>query len=203
VSRRSWANTLKLWPLCGGGRGVSRRYSAKTVGGTPMRGSWPGVVGGLVVAALGAAGLIRGAVSLASDSGVSAAGPIVVTNAYVRAPVPPTKTAAAYLTVTNTSGTDDRLLDVQTGAGATARLHTVGADGAMHAVASVVIPAHGSLVLSIGKGHVMIGQLFGTLQVGQTVDLELDFQNAGQIDVVAPVTAPGSPVPSTHSGAHS
>jgi copper(I)-binding protein len=162
------------------------------------------VVGGFVVAALGAAGLIRGAVSLASDSGtVSAAGPIVVTNAYVRAPVPPTKTAAAYFTVTNTTGTDDRLLGVVTGAGATAVLHTVAAGGSMHAVASAVIPAHGSLVLSTGKGHVMIGGLFGTLEAGQTVDLELDFANAGPIDVVAPVLAPGSPVPSTHSGAHS
>ena len=174
-----------------------------------MRLPWPAVASGVVVAALGAAGLIRGAVpqSLASDSGSpSTAGPIVVTNAYVRPPVPPTKTAAAYFTVYNTTSRPDRLLDVQTGAGATAVLHTIDARGNMIAApAGVGIPAHGSLVLSTGKGHVMIGQLFGTLLPGQTVDLELDFQNAGPINVVAKVIALGAPAPggASPSGAHS
>jgi hypothetical protein len=167
------------------------------------------VAAGAVVAALGAAGLIRGAVpqSLASNSGApSTAGPIVVTNAYVRPPVPPTKTAAAYFTVYNTTGTPDRLLDVVTGAGATAVLHTTDSKGNMVAAPNgAVIPAHGTLVLSTGKGHVMIGQLFGTLKAGETVDLALDFQRAGTINVVANVIAVGAPAPggAAPSGAHS
>ncbi len=47
-----------------------------------------------------------------------------------------------------------------------------------------VIPAHGSLVLSTGKGHVMISSLFGQLKPGQNVNLELTFANAG------PITSP-------------
>jgi copper(I)-binding protein len=169
---------------------------------------WPAVAGGVLVASLGAAGLIRGAVpqSLASDSGAPAAGPIVVTNAYVRPPVAPNDTAAAYFTVYNTTSTPDRLLDVITGAGATAVLHTTNSTGAMVAAPNgAVIPAHGTLVLSTGKGHVMIGQLFGTLKPGQTVDLALDFQRAGTIDVVADVIAVGAPAPggASPSGAHS
>jgi copper(I)-binding protein len=164
-----------------------------------MRLPWPAVLGGTLVAALGAAGLIRGAMpqSAASTASIqSAAGPIVVTNAYVRAPVPPTPTAAAYFTVYNTTGTADRLLSVQTGAGATAELHTTGANGSMSVAANgAVIPAHGSLVLSTGNGHVMIEHLFGKLAAGQTVNLELQFQNAGPIDVVAPVIAVGAPAP--------
>jgi copper(I)-binding protein len=166
---------------------------------------WPAVAGGALVVALGAAGLIRGAVpqSLASDSGPSAAGPIVVTGAYVRAPVPPTKIAAAYFTVYNTTGTDDRLLQIQTGAGATSVLHIVNKDGSMSAVTNVVIPAHGSLVLSTGKAHVMIEQLFGTLAPGQIVNIALEFDHAGTIDVTAPVLAVGAPVPgAAHSGGH-
>jgi copper(I)-binding protein len=174
-----------------------------------MRLPWPAVAGGMVIAAVGAAGLIRGAVpqSVAAGPSASAAGPIAVTNAYVRPPVPPNKTAAAYFTVYNTTSSADRLLDVVTGAGATAVLHTIGRNGQM-AVApnGVVVPAHGSLVLSTSRGHVMIGQLFGTLKPGQSVDLELDFQNAGPINVVATVIAVGAPAPGTSpspSGAHS
>jgi copper(I)-binding protein len=126
----------------------------------------------------------------------SAAGPIVVTGAYVRAPVPPTQIAAAYFTVYNTSNADDRLSDVQTGAGADSVLHTVAPDGSMSAAANgALIPAHGRLVLSTGKAHVMIEHLFGKLVAGQTVNLELDFQKAGSIDVVAPVIAVGAPAP--------
>ena len=175
-----------------------------------MRVPWPAVAGGVVIAAVGAAGLIRGAVPqsvAAGPSASSSAGPIVVTNAYVRPPVPPNKTAAAYFTVYNTTGLADRLLDVISGAGATSVLHTYNSKGQMVVQPNgVVVPAHGSLVLSTGRGHVMIGQLFGTLRPGQSVNLELDFQNAGSINVVATVIAVGAPAPGTSaspSGAHS
>ena len=65
----------------------------------------------------------------------------------------------------------------------------------------MVIPAHGSLVLSTGKGHVMIEQLFGTLLPGQNVDLELVFAKAGPIDVSAAVIALGAPAPDGSSAA--
>jgi copper(I)-binding protein len=170
-----------------------------------MRLPWPAVLGGVAVAALGAAGLIRGAMPQSVASiGPSAAGPIVVTGAYVRAPVPPTQIAAAYFTVYNTTGTADRLTGVQTGAGATAELHRVNADGSMSASPrGAVIPAHGSLVLSTGKAHVMIEQLFGKVVAGQTVNIELDFQNAGSIDLVAPVIGIGQQPPTAGTAAPS
>ena len=175
-----------------------------------MRLPWGAVAGAVVVAALGAVGLVRGAMPESSAAGPSAApNPIVVSGAYVRAPVPPTKVAAAYFTVRNTTGTPDRLTGVVTGAGASAVLHTVAPDGSMSAAANgALIPAHGSLVLSTGKGHVMIEQLFGRLVAGQHVNIELDFSNAGPIDVVAPVIAVGAPAPTgptapSSSGAHS
>jgi copper(I)-binding protein len=167
---------------------------------------WPAVLGGAVVAALGAAGLVRGAMPqpVVAAPSQSAAGPIVVTGAYVRAPVPPSRTAAAYFTVYDTTGTPDRLLDVQTGAGASAVLHTIAPNGSMVAAPDgVVIPAHGRLVLTTGKGHVMIEGVYGTLRPGQTVNLELDFANAGPIDVAAPVIAVGAPAPTaTATGGH-
>ena len=162
------------------------------------------LVAGMAVAVLGAAGLIRGAVPLGvpSGGGTSGSAPIVVTGAYVREPAPPTDAAAAYFTVYNTTGTADRLLSVVTGAGQTSVLHTL-VNGQMNpAPDGAVIPAHGTLVLSTGTGHVMIEKLFGPLKPGQSVNLALTFAGAGTIDVSAPVIALGAPAPTgANSGA--
>jgi len=158
-----------------------------------MKLSWPGVTVGVLIAAVGTAGLIRGASPQATaTAGDTGAAPIVVSDAFVRPPVPPTQLAAAYFTVYNTTDQDDTLLSVVTGAGATAELHKE-VNGVMTAISGgVVVPAHGSLVLSVGKGHVMIGDLFGPLKAGQIVNIELTFANAGPVDVAAPVRPFGS-----------
>jgi copper(I)-binding protein len=131
----------------------------------------------------------------AGATGNTGADPIVVTDAFVRPPVPPSPYAAAYFTVYNTTSVPDSLVSVSTGAGATAVVHVL-VDGQMTAVTGgVTIPAHGSLVLSVSKGHVMIGDLFGPLKAGQTVNLELTFANAGPVNVVAPVIPLGAPTP--------
>jgi copper(I)-binding protein len=158
-----------------------------------MKLSWPGMAVGLLIAAVGTAGLVRGATGQATASaGDTGAAPIVVADAFVRPPVPPTQLAAAYFTVYNTTNQDDTLLSVVTGAGATAELHKE-VNGVMTAISGgVVVPAHGSLVLSVGKGHVMIGDLFGPLKAGQIVNIELTFANAGPVDVAAPVRPFGS-----------
>jgi copper(I)-binding protein len=165
---------------------------------------WPAALAGTLLAAVGAAGLIRAAVPPAPASGnPSAAGAIVVTNAYVREPAPPTDEAAAYFTVFNTTGKDDTLLSVTSGAGATSTLHTLVRGVMTPAANGARVPAHGSLVLSTGTGHVMIQQLFGKLLPGQSVNLELSFTTAGPIDVAAKVIALGAPPPTGSSAATS
>ncbi|WP_375496546.1 copper chaperone PCu(A)C [uncultured Jatrophihabitans sp.] len=161
-----------------------------------MKVSAAAVASATVVAVLGAAGLILGQTSAGSAT-TTGPGRVSVVDAYVRAPVPPTKLAAGYFTVYNTTAKPDRLLNVQTGAGATATLHVVGANGDMSAMSAngVEVPAHGTFTLSTGRSHVMIGQLFGPVVAGQTVDMTVQFQNAGTINVVAPVIAVGAPVP--------
>ena len=168
-----------------------------------MRFSPAAIAGGTLVVALGAAGLIRGAMPQSPASAASSSGPgtISVVGAYVVAPVPPVKLAAGYFTVYNTTSADDELQSVQTGAGSTAQLHVV-VGGVMSAVAGgVTIPAHGSLALSVGKGHIMIGGLFGPLKPGQTVDMELQFRTAGTVEVTAPVVKVGSGPPKATSTA--
>ena len=143
------------------------------------------------VAVVGFAGLIRGAVPQAVSGGLGGAAtdPIVVSGAYVREPASP-DVAAAYFTVYNTMGTDDTLISVASGAGESAAVMTEDASGGMQeSAAGLRIPAHSSVTLKPGKGHVMIEHLVGTLRPGQYVNLELDFANAGPVNVSAPVIA--------------
>jgi copper(I)-binding protein len=161
-----------------------------------MRIPLPAVSAGALVAAVGAAGLTRGAVPPATPTGgtTTASAPIVVSNAYVRQPAPGTDSAGAYFTVYNTTAKPDQLQSVSTGAGAVAVVYaTVG--GVVRAGVQAVVPARGGLVLASGKGEVLIEQLFDKLLPGQTVNLELTFVNAGPIDITAPVIARGAPAP--------
>jgi copper(I)-binding protein len=149
-----------------------------------------------VVAVLGMAGLIRGAVPQVTGSGLGGAAtdPIVVSGAYVREPASP-DVAAAYFTVYNTTGTDDTLTSVATGAGEDATVMSED-NGAMRELpGGLRIPAHSSVTLSPGKGHVMIEHLLGPLRPGQYVNLQLTFANAGPVNVSAPVIAIRAPAP--------
>jgi copper(I)-binding protein len=142
-----------------------------------------------IVTIAGVAGLARGATpqSVAGGTGTSESPAIVVTGAYVPLPASP-DVAAAYFTVYNTTAGPDTLVSAATGAGEESVLH-LESNGSMVDTPSggVVIPAHGMVAFKPTTGHVMIEKLIGTLAVGQTVDLDLTFANAGQVVVSAPV----------------
>lgn len=153
-----------------------------------------------LVLLVGLAGLVRGAVPQ-SAGGASAGSStvdgtsLVVTGMYVREPANGVS-AAAYLTVYNPTGTADQLLSVTSGAGAQTSLHTEDADGSMQTMTGLTVPAHGSLALTPGKGHVMIEKLYGPIKAGQSVNLQLSFAHAGQLLVTAPVIGVTAPAPS-------
>jgi copper(I)-binding protein len=169
------------------------------------------VLAAAVVLVAGLVGVVRGALpqstaSTAADAGSSSTSgmamgmlgmssdmSIQVTGAYLHQPANRIN-AAVYLTVRNTGDAADTLLSVATGAGATASLHT-GAD-MQPATGGLPVPAHGSLVLAPGTGHVMIESLYGPLLAGQTVNLSLTFARAGQVLVTASVIGVTAPAPS-------
>lgn len=163
-----------------------------------MRIPLPAAVAGAAVAALGVAGLIRGAVPQSAQP--AGAPHLTVTGAFVRAPAPPTKLAAAYFTVRNDGGAADQLLSVQTPAAGEAALHTDIGGQMVGLATGATVPAHGALVLRAGGDHVMLGQLTGTLRAGQRIVLTLTFRQAGTIDVTAPVIAPGAAAPTASAG---
>jgi copper(I)-binding protein len=119
-------------------------------------------------------------------------GAITVTGAFVAEPANPS-VVAVYLTFTNNTGTDDRLVKVQSGAALSATIHA----GESMAVApqGLTLPAHKKVGLSVGDGHIMLTNVIGAIRPGQTVDLELFFEKASELVVVAPVIAIGAPTP--------
>jgi copper(I)-binding protein len=168
------------------------------------------VLAAAVVLVAGLVGVVRGALpqSTASPTASSSMGgmamgmagmssdmSIQVTGAYLRQPANRIN-AAVYFTVRNTGGAADTLLSVASGAGATASLHTEADGGMQPASGGLPVPAHGSLVLAPGKGHVMIESLYGPLLAGQTVNLGLIFARAGQVIVTASVIGVTAPAPS-------
>lgn len=137
-----------------------------------------------------------GSLSMAGMDGMSPDMAIAVRGAYLRQPANRIN-AAAYLTIFNTTDNPDTLLSVASGAGAQTTVHTEAAGGGMQPAASggLPVPAHGSLSLTPGKGHVMIEQLYGPLLAGQTVNLELTFARAGVVIVTVRVIGVTAPVP--------
>ena len=160
-----------------------------------MRPSWLSV-GAVVVALAGAAALARGAMPQSGAAGGATAGsaPIVISGAYVRQPASP-ELAAVYLTIYNTTSRPDTLTSVTSGSGESSSVHTEVNSSMVENTSGLVIPAHGSVVLKPTTGHIMIQKLYGTLKAGQTVNLELDFANAGPVLVTAPVIGIYDPVP--------
>ena len=96
---------------------------------------------------------------------------------------------AAFMVIKNTSGTDDRLLSVSVDF-ANASIHETRMDGdvmQMFEVTGIDIPAGESVELKSGSFHIMLMKPTMQPQVGETVDITLEFEKAGTLIVPATV----------------
>jgi hypothetical protein len=143
----------------------------------------------LALELIAAIALTIGAI-LASTPGVWASD-LMVKEVFARASAVSTaKTGAVYLTLTNNSLKVDRLLSVTTAASETAQLHeSVEKDGVatMKHLEALEIPAGGKLELKPGGIHIMLTGLKAPLKKGSMILLELKFELAGAIEVMAHV----------------
>jgi copper(I)-binding protein len=99
-------------------------------------------------------------------------------------------TLAGFMTIKNTSSSADRLTGVSADF-AEASLHETKMEGdvmKMQAVSGLDIPAGQMLELRSGSYHIMLMGLTRQLKVGDTVNLTLEFQNAGKISLQVKVT---------------
>ncbi len=124
-----------------------------------------------------------------SNAGASVTGP-AVTGAWARASSA-AGPSAAYFTITNATSTADALVSASSPAAATVEIHETSTDDAgmmgMQPVATVEVPAGGSVEFKPGSFHLMLTDLTGELTVGQTIELDLVFEHGGTVVVMAEV----------------
>lgn len=101
--------------------------------------------------------------------------------------------AAAFMVIENTYGSDAQLISVSSQIAAKTELHThsMDASGVMRMTAvegGLTIPAAGSHALKRGGDHVMLMGLTNSLKEGDVVELNLEFRKTGQMTISVPVT---------------
>ena len=116
---------------------------------------------------------------------------VVVKDAWVGKVPPSSPVAAAYMTITNEGNADDKLLSVTTDISGSTMIHQTVIDdqgvAKMNMVDALVIPAGKSVELKPGGTHVMLMDLKEPVTDKDKIELDLKFENAGDIKVEAPV----------------
>ena len=163
----------------------------------------PGALSAALVAGLVAAALLVIACSSSGSASIS------VTGAWVRATPASAGSGAAYLTIQNTGSAADALVGASSPVATTLEVHetmvmdspapsastamgspmasTSGEMMGMQPVARLGIPAGGTVQLAPGGYHLMLIGLTKDLNVGDTVQVTLKFEKAGDVTVTAQV----------------
>ena len=116
---------------------------------------------------------------------------VVVEGAWVGEVPPSSPVAAAYMTIKNEGTVDDKLLSVTSSISGSSMIHQTVIDeqsvAKMEMVDALVIPAGKSVVLKPGGTHVMLMDLKEPVTGKEKIEIDLKFENAGDIRVEAPV----------------
>ncbi len=117
---------------------------------------------------------------------------IMVDDPYARVSTKMSKSGAAFMTIRNHTGEDDRLIGAASDVAQKVELHTHIADGEgvmkmVHVEEGFAIPAGESHALARGGDHVMFLGLNHGLAHGDMVDVTLTFEKAGDVQVQIPV----------------
>jgi copper(I)-binding protein len=115
---------------------------------------------------------------------------------FARATLPNQPVAGAFLTITNNGTEDDVLIAVSSPISQRGEVHEMKMDGdtmKMREMADgLVIPAGETVELKPGGYHLMFMQLNEPLIEGETVEMTLEFQNAGSITVPVAIMGKGA-----------
>jgi copper(I)-binding protein len=149
-------------------------------------------IGGLLLATL-----LAGSVLVACSSGSAS---IIVSDPWARASSAMASAGAAYMTIENTGSAADALIGASSPAATTVEVHETmvmgspapGASGdggmmGMQPIARLEIPAGGSVELKPGSYHIMLIGLKQDLKVGDSIEITLKLEKAGEIKVTAAV----------------
>ena len=133
---------------------------------------------------------------------------IMVKDPYARASSAKSTSGAAFMTIMNHSGQDDRLIAATTSAAKRAELHThkEDANGVMqmlHIEEGFAVADGGMLELKRGGKHVMLMGLTAPFEQDKMLSLTLSFEHAGDVVVELPVDLarkPGKDAHGDHAG---
>jgi len=150
--------------------------------------------GGLLVAAL-----VMGSVAVGCSSNGGTA-EVAITDAWARPSSAMASAGAAYMTIQNNGTATDALVGAGSPAATTVEVHETvvmgspapGASGdggmmGMQPVERLEIPAGGSVQLKPGSYHIMLIGLKQDLKAGDTIEITLTFEKAGELSVSVPV----------------
>ncbi len=122
------------------------------------------------------------------------AGSLVIAQGFTRATRPGAPVAGGFMTITNTSTTDDRLVAASSAVAGVMQVHEMTmADGVMkmrELADGLAIPAGGTVMLKPGGYHVMFLDLKEPLVEGKAIDVTLTFEKAGTVTVPLAILAP-------------
>ena len=143
-----------------------------------------------LLAALAAAGLFAPA-ARAQEASTDT---LEITGGFARATAGMAVSGASFLTIAS-RGPADRLVGFSTSACNRPELHThINDDGVMRMrqVEAIDVPAGGTVELKPGGLHLMMIDLTRQLVEGETVEVTLVFESAGEVTVTLPIKAPGA-----------
>ena len=135
--------------------------------------------------------MIAGALALAALPAAADDG-IVIEDAYARSSGMMAASGAAFMTIENRTGADDRLIGAASEAAERTELHTheeddMGVMRMIHVEEGFALPAGETLALARGGRHVMFLGLTEPFEPGESVTLTLEFETAGEVTVEVPV----------------
>jgi len=131
-------------------------------------------------------------------------GPIQISAPWARATPKGASSGAAYMTITNTGKTPDKVSCVSSDASAQCQIHTMTMDNGVMQMRPVEggleIKPGETVTLKPGGLHVMLVNLKHPLEQGNTVKATLKFDSAGSVDVEYPIAAIGAAAPGVPAG---
>lgn len=122
-------------------------------------------------------------------------GALAITDAWASATPGGARVAGAYITIANTSDSDDRLVSASSSRAERVEIHETVVENdiaRMRRIDSLVVPAHGALAMAPGGMHVMFVGISAPFAAGEAADVTLQFEHAGEVRLALPVRARGA-----------
>lgn len=126
------------------------------------------------------------------------AGDMVIERPWARASIVANRPAAAYLTVRNQGTASDTIVSVRSPVAGRAEIHAITNDGGVMKMAPagpIEIPAGSEQSLAPGGLHIMMTKLKAPLVKGETLEMTIVFEKAGDVTVQVPVLGAGATGP--------